>query len=265
MLPRPTHARREKLRQILDILQRQHGPRPWRSFGPCLDVLVRMMLAQNTNLANARSGYRQLRRTFPTWTAVMNAPLRDVQRCIAVCGLARMRARRLIGMLQRIKQEQGKLSLQTLASHDPKAAYDYLTSLFGIGPRTAAGTLLFAFGMPMFPVDNSIHRMIKRLKLARPKAGHEEASKTILVNLDPSHCYPLHVLMFAHAKRVCKPRNPKCAQCQLSELCPFGKARLRHLPPPTMIELPKRVRPIILSRVISGGIPNHPEPVAEEV
>src|SRR5581483_4414730 len=134
--------------------------------------------------------------------------------------------------LNRIKEQQGKLDLQSLATLETTQAYDYLTSFFGIGPRTAACTLLFSLGMPLFPVNNSIRRLLKRLKLVRPKAAHEEASKTVLMNIEPQQCYSLHVLMFAHAKKLCRPRNPKCAQCELVELCPHGKARLRHRPPP---------------------------------
>src|SRR4051812_31162145 len=88
-------TKRQQIVRALNRLILMHGPRAWKSDGPCLDVLIYCMLAQNTNLANADSGYRQLRRAFKTWGGVMDADVRDVQRHIAVCGLARMRARRM--------------------------------------------------------------------------------------------------------------------------------------------------------------------------
>src|SRR5688572_30358464 len=63
-----TEAKRAKVVRILRKLERAHGKRTWRSSGPCLDELAYAMLSQNTNLSNADSGYRQLRRRFPTWT-----------------------------------------------------------------------------------------------------------------------------------------------------------------------------------------------------
>ena len=93
MLPRRSEARRVRVTRILELLEKAHGPRPAKSRGKCLDVLVACMLTQNTNMANARSGFRQLRRAFPSWTKAMLAPIHEVQRPIAVCGLARMRAR----------------------------------------------------------------------------------------------------------------------------------------------------------------------------
>src|SRR3954471_11107072 len=83
---------RERVEKILPLLEQSHEPIvPQRKRGRCLDLLVACMLTQNTNMANARSGFKQLRRAFNSWTAVMNAPIEAVQRCIAVCGLARMR------------------------------------------------------------------------------------------------------------------------------------------------------------------------------
>src|SRR5688500_523113 len=90
-------AKRLQLRKVLRGLRRMYGdvPAPRLARGAGLDTLVEAMLAQNTNMANATRGYRMLRRRFRTWTQVMDADVRDVQREIAICGLARMRARRL--------------------------------------------------------------------------------------------------------------------------------------------------------------------------
>ena len=74
-MPLSLSARRDRISRIYRRLEREHGPPPARRPMNCLDVLVAAMLAQNTNLANARSGYRQLRRAFSSWTQVMNAPV----------------------------------------------------------------------------------------------------------------------------------------------------------------------------------------------
>ena len=244
-------ALRSRLSQILKRLERAHGTPSQRRSSNCLDLLVASMLSQNTNLANARSGYRQLRRAFTSWTAVMNAPVDAVKRCIAVCGLGRMRARRLQSLLRVIKSREGRLDLQSLATRTPREAADYLTSIFGVGPKTAAWTLLFAFNMPLFPVDKGVHRMCRRLRLVRPKAGDEETGCTIAPLIAPTRIYPLHVLMFKHAKAYCRPRNPKCRECALLELCPSGRLRIRH-------HRDKRTdRPKRLARHASAGMIKH--------
>jgi len=248
----PMSARRKRISRIFHLLGRAHGPPAPRRDFKCLDVLVASMLAQNTNMANARSGYRQLRRAFSSWTAVMNAPIDDVKRWIAVCGLGRMRARRLQSLLRVIKSREGKLDLQSLGDRPPREAFDYLTSIFGIGPKTAAYTLLFAFDMPLFPVDKGIHRMCRRLRLVRAKAGEAETSRAVAAMIPPRRCYPLHVMMFKHAKAFCRPRNPKCRDCALVKLCPSGQLRVRHRPDKVADRPPPR-----LSRHASAGLSKH--------
>src|SRR4051812_25633670 len=171
--------RKLKLRAVLRRLVRMYGPvaslKPRRGAG--LDRLVEAMLAQNTNMANATRGYRMLRRRFDSWTKVMNAPIGDVQREIAICGLARMRARRLQDLLRTIKQQRRGLSLDFLADELTPDAFEYLMGFYGIGPKTAAFTLLFAFNHPLLPVDNGVLRVVRRLRLVRPKARDLEAER----------------------------------------------------------------------------------------
>jgi endonuclease-3 len=247
-------TRQSKLKRILHRLQRLYGRRAWQRKGSGIDVLVASMLAQNTNMTNAVAGFRHLKRRFTSWTQVMNADIRDVQREIAICGLARMRARRLQNLLRTIKQQQRKLDIEFLATRPPREGYSYLTSFFGIGPKTAAYTLLFSFNLPVFPVDKGIHRMCRRLSLVRPRAGEAETERVIELHAPPGDVYPLHVLMFDHAKKLCRPRNPKCGECPLVEDCPFGRRRTRHLPPKALLPPIGKMRRVILSRFASDGL-----------
>ncbi len=233
---------------------------PWSPRGSGLDVLVEAMLSQNTNMTNSRRGYRQLRRAFPTWPKVLAAPVEQVQRQIAICGLARQRARRLQVMLARIKHDhpgrRGKLSIDWLADETPEVATAYLRSFHGVGPKTAAYTLLFGFNQPVLPVDNGILRVARRLKLIRPKTQADEAEQTLAPLVPRGSHYPAHVLMFRHAKERCRPKNPKCDECKLLSLCPHGRRRMKHQPPEVGVEL-LLPRPKLLARFVSSGIAKH--------
>lgn len=233
-----------------------------------LDALVEAMLAQNTNMVNAARGYRMLRRRFSSWTAVMTATVDDVQREIAICGLARMRAKRLQNLLRVIKARRGRLTLEFLAREPVGAAFDYLMGFYGVGPKTAAFTLLFGLGRPVLPVDNGVLRVVRRLGLVRPKARDLEAERVLTPLIDEGSHYAAHVLMFRHAGQRCRPRNPKCRECALLDQCPHGRRVIRHRPPargaaptPTAATKPppRRVRPRLLARFASAGIPKEPD------
>lgn len=258
----PTPARKSAFRDVLRRLRRMYGAAAWTARGTGLDVLVEAMLSQNTNMTNARRGYRQLRRAFPTWTKVLNAPTADVQRQIAVCGLARMRAGRLQALLAGVRTGQPagrpKMSLDWLGGVDPAAASAYLLSFHGIGPKTAAFTLLFGFDHRVLPIDNGILRVVRRLRLVRATAREVEAEQALLPRIPRGRQYETHVLLFRHAKARCRPRNPKCGECALLPVCPFGQRRVRHEPPPELIPLPPR--PKRAARFASAGLAKHGDP-----
>src|SRR5688500_3858446 len=204
---------RAKLRRVLAGLRRMYGePTSRRKGWRGLDVLVEAMLSQNTNMANARRGYGMLRRRFKTWQEVMEAEVGEVQREIAICGLARMRAKRLQAMLRRIFEERGKLSIEFLKRGTVEEGFEYLMGFHGIGPKTAAFTLLFGFGMGVLPVDNGVLRVVRRLAVVRRKARDLETEKVLSPAIAEGEHFVMHVLLFRHAKERCRPKNPKCGE-----------------------------------------------------
>src|SRR3954463_13411000 len=102
-------VKRAKLRRMLQGLVRMYGEtKPLKTGrGAGLDTLVEAMLAQNTNMANAPTGYRVRRRGFARWTRVRNAAARAGRRATATGGRPRRRPRRLQALLRTIKEQRG--------------------------------------------------------------------------------------------------------------------------------------------------------------
>jgi endonuclease-3 len=113
-----------------------------------------------------------------------------------------------------------------LKNTDAATAQEYLLSIPGVGPKTAACVLLFSFGKPVFPVDTHIHRVTQRLGILGPKVNAVEAHRQLQAQVPAEIVYPLHLLLIRHGRETCHARNPECAHCVLLSLCPTGKARL---------------------------------------
>jgi endonuclease III len=96
----------KKLQEVLALLAAAHGAVRWKCWGKPLDVLVETVLSQNTSNANSSAGYRQLRRRFRTWNAVADAPVGEVEKCIRVSGLSRVKAPRIQKILRQIRDQQ---------------------------------------------------------------------------------------------------------------------------------------------------------------
>ena len=215
------------MRIVLRRLRRAYGPRPWKCWGKGVDVLVETILSQNTSDVNSAAGYRQLRRRFRSWKQVADAPVEEVERHIRVAGLSKQKAPRIQAILRQIRADRGgQIDIQHLAGMDEQLAYDYLRNFKGVGPKTANCVLLFAFKHAVFPVDTHIHRIARRLKLIRAKTTAEQAHEILKPMIAPGDRYEMHVLLIQHGRRTCKAINPRCGQCVLLDLCPFGRARV---------------------------------------
>ncbi len=210
----------ERIYSIHQQLAAEYGEPQWVPRDP-MAVLVSTILSQNTNDRNRDRAYERLRERFPTWEAVRDAPLEDLIAAIRPAGLAPTKAPRIQETLRRIWAERGEFSLDFLADMPLEAARAWLLSIPGVGPKTAAIVLLFAFGRPAFPVDTHIHRVCRRLGLIPARATREQAHTLLEELIPPDLYYPLHLNLIALGRDVCHPRNPECGRCVLRDDCDF--------------------------------------------
>jgi endonuclease-3 len=213
---------RARLSKILTLLTRAYGQRHWRCWGSGVDVLVDTILSQNTSTANSDAGYRRLRRRFRSWHQVANASVDEVEKCIRISGLSRIKAPRIQQILRQLKSDRGRIDLQFLTHVGDEQAFEYLTKFKGVGPKTAACTLLFAFGKAVFPVDTHIHRIAKRLELIPATVSVEQAQHLLTRQIAREDRYAMHVLLIEHGRKTCRAANPRCDECVLTKLCPYG-------------------------------------------
>jgi endonuclease III len=217
-------ANRRRLRRILDKLDREYGRPLLRPHHRPIDELILTVLSQNTNDRNRDVAYDRLRERFPSWDAVRDAPVAEIEDAIRPGGLAPTKAVRIRQILEAI----GEDDLSWLADAPLAEGRDYLTELPGVGRKTAACVLLFAFGRPDVPVDTHVYRVGARLGLWREKASFDEAHDEMLrlVRDDGQEAYETHVLLIRHGRRTCSARSPDCAVCPLRRMCPEGRRRL---------------------------------------
>ena len=99
-------------------------------------------------------------------------------------------------------------------------AQEYLTSLPGVGRKTAACVLLFAFGMHDVPVDTHVSRVGTRLGLFRLGAPFEELHDEMLLITPVGEDLEFHMNLLRHGRRTCHARRPACGECALRRMCP---------------------------------------------
>jgi endonuclease III len=214
--------RRQKVAIVHSRLLAAYGEPTWRSPLDPVSQLVSTILSQNTNDTNRDVAFERLRARLPTWEQVRDADLQAVVEAIRPAGLANHKGPHIQQALRFITQERGELNLDFLADWPPEKAKAWLSSMNGVGPKTAAIVLLFSLGRPAFPVDTHVHRVTKRLGLIGPisrEKAHDELERLV----PPQDYYAFHLNVIRHGRQICISRKPRCQVCFLADLCDFYK------------------------------------------
>lgn len=195
---------------------------------PCdpLDELILTILSQSTTDINSRRAFESLKRRFPDWESASRARPSSIAAAIKSGGLANAKSLVIKNALNEIKARRGALDLSFLQTAPIEEARSFLTSLAGIGPKTAACVLLFACDRKIFPMDTHILRITKRAGLVPEKFSDEQAHQLMEKLIPPKKHYSLHVNLIRHGRQICRPQNPKCDKCPLIEHCDYGQSQL---------------------------------------
>jgi endonuclease III len=222
----PTRARVVRIRERLRAV---YGVPRMRPHGHPVAELILTVLSQSTNDRNRDVAYLRLRARLPTWELVRDAPLGEVEEAIRPGGISKVKSARIQAILRAIgaapgapgsEHRESALSLDWLAAAPIEQARDYLTSLPGVGRKTAACVLLFAYGRREVPVDTHVSRVATRLGLLRPGAPFEELHDEMLALTPAGEELELHVNLLRHGRRTCHARRPACGACALARMCP---------------------------------------------
>jgi endonuclease-3 len=195
-----------------------------RPHGHPIAELILTVLSQSTNDRNRDVAYLRLRERLPSWEAVMRAPVAEVEEAIRPGGISKVKSARIQAILRAIaadpRDPPHELSLDWLPQAPIDEARNYLIALPGVGRKTAACVLLFAYGMREVPVDTHVSRVGIRLGLLRSGAPFAELHDEMLALTPPGQELELHVNLLRHGRRTCHARSPACGQCALRRMCP---------------------------------------------
>ncbi|MHA2264640.1 MAG: endonuclease III domain-containing protein [Candidatus Thorarchaeota archaeon] len=215
---------KQKIAKVCKLLVKHYGDTVVEKKLLPIDELVLTILSQNTNDVNMYRAFESLKAKYKTWDEVLVTSEEELAKVIYSSGFFRIKAKRIQATLKEIKERTGDLDLSLLEDMSKSDATNWLTSLHGVGPKTAAIVLLFCFGMPTLPVDTHVWRVSKRLGLVPMKTSRERA-QILLEEIVPKSCvYSLNHNLVKHGREVCKALKPNCNDCFLNKICDYYEA-----------------------------------------
>ncbi len=98
---------------------------------------------------------------------------------------------------------------------------EQLTTLPGVGRKTANVVLAFAFGQAAMPVDTHVFRVAHRLQLVSSSAKTPESvEKELVAQIPKAYLSKAHHWLLLHGRYICTARKPQCSTCPIADLCP---------------------------------------------
>ena len=146
---------------------------------------------------------------FPTLDAFCAASEEDIAQDIRSCGLYKTKARDIRAMCLKLRDEFGGVVPDTM---------EQLTSLPGVGRKTANLMLGDVFGKPAVVADTHCIRISNRLGLCTGK-NPLKVELELKELLSPSESNDFCHRLVLHGRAVCDARRPQCAICRMNSFC----------------------------------------------
>lgn len=176
--------------------------------GP-FSILIGTILSARTRDENTAKVVRALFARYGTPEELAAADIADVERLIRPIGFYRVKARRIIQVAKIIAEAYDGVVPDDMES---------LTSLPGVGRKTANCVLVYAFEKPAIPVDIHVHRISNRLGLVNTKTP-EETEAALVSRVPKKYWLRINDTFVMYGQNVCKPISPMCGVCRIRAMC----------------------------------------------
>ena len=186
-----------------------------------MDELISCILSQHTSDATSFPTFRALRKQVPEWDDVVALRPERLADIIRPAGLANQKSKAIIAVLKEIRVRNGGYDIEKLRNMPLEEARQWLLSLPGVGPKTAAIVLCFAFGRPAIPVDTHVFRVSWRLGLIEKSIGEAKAHRALEAIVPADLAFRFHTALIQHGRQICRAPSPNCGECPLTRRCRY--------------------------------------------
>ena len=201
---------KQSKQQVLEILGELYkDAKPALLFTTPYELLVAVVLSAQCTDERVNIVTRELFKEYNTPEKMLTLSQEQLEKKIFSCGFYRMKAEHILSASRDILEKFGG---------EVPSTVEKLTTLAGVGKKTANVVYSVAFGGDAIAVDTHVFRVSNRLGLAKGKdpLEVEEGLQKAIPKKDWSKAH--HWLIY-HGRRVCHSRKPDCENCLLKAYC----------------------------------------------
>lgn len=172
-------------------------------------VLISCILSLRTNDKTTYPATLRMLKLGKSPTDFAKVNVEKLEKAIFPVGFYKNKASQII--------ELSKILVEKFNSQVPDSIEE-LIKFNGVGRKTANLVVARGFNKPAICVDVHVHRIFNRLGYTKTKTP-EETEFALRKKLPQKYWIEINTLMVTHGQNVCKPINPNCTICPISELC----------------------------------------------
>ena len=173
------------------------------------ELLIATRLSAQCTDARVNIVAQTLFRDYPTIDSFADADVSDIERIIHSCGLYKTKAKDIVAMCRKLRDEY---------HHELPQTIEELTKLPGVGRKTANLILGDVFHKPAVVTDTHCIRISGRLGLTKETEPYK-VEKDLRKILDPTESSLLCHRLVLFGREICRARNPLCNECVCSYFC----------------------------------------------
>jgi len=182
------------------------------------ELLIATVLSAQTTDVKVNEVTKELFKEYNTPEKLINLSTSELEDKIRKIGLYKNKAKNILLLCRALIENFNGEVPQTM---------DELTSLAGVGRKTANVVMSNAFKIPAFAVDTHVFRVSNRIGLAEAK-NVEETENQLTKLIDRKDWIKAHHTIIFHGRRVCKAVKPRCQECAISSECEYYKKENAH-------------------------------------
>lgn len=191
------------------LLKRYPDPKLALRYSSPLELLIAVVLSAQCTDARVNEVTRTLFRKYRTAEDYASADLETFEQEIRPTGFYKNKAKNVIACCRKLVSDFGGEVPQTV---------EELTTLPGVGRKTANMVLGNAYGAQAIAVDTHVLRVSNRLGLVCTK-DPEEAEAELLKQVPADKLTAFSNAMILHGRETCTARAPRCLECVLYDEC----------------------------------------------
>ncbi len=211
-------AKETKIRQLVQVASQMFPEATCElKFRNVYELSVAVILSAQTTDPAVNKVTPKLFEMFPDAFHLANSDLLYLETLIKSIGLYHTKAKHL--------QALAKILVEKFNGEIP-SDFDVLTTLPGIGRKTANVIVSVGFNQPGLAVDTHVLRVSQRFGIVAKDADPLKTEMTLKKSLPPNEWGLAHHAILFFGRYHCTARHPKCDTCTLKNDCRYKKTNL---------------------------------------